>query len=66
MEHFDEAFAFASRFGRGCAQKHVEMFSNTDTLCMPRDVRCAMRLMFDRVAELGIAPRLTDIEVIDA
>jgi 1,4-dihydroxy-6-naphthoate synthase len=66
MEHFDEAFAFASRFGRGCAQRHVEMFSNADTLCMPPDVRRAMRVIFDRVAALGIAPALREIEVIDA
>jgi 1,4-dihydroxy-6-naphthoate synthase len=66
MEHVDEAFAFASRFGRGCARQHIEMFSNADTLCMPADVRQAMRLMFNRVAELGIAPTLERIEVIDA
>lgn len=66
LSHYDEAFAFASTFGRGCAQKHVEMFSNSDTLCMPRDVRIAMKLMFQRVAELGIAPAIGDVEVIDA
>lgn len=66
MENFDEAFAFASKFGRGCARQHVAMFSNADTLCMPPDVRTAMRLMFDRVAALGIAPQIGEIEVIDA
>ena len=66
MDHFDEAFAFASQFGRGCAQQHVEMFSNADTLCMPSDVRAALRVMFDRVAEIGIGPRVDQIEVIDA
>jgi 1,4-dihydroxy-6-naphthoate synthase len=66
MENFDEAFVFASRFGRGCARQHVEMFSNADTLHMPADVRCALRVMFDRVANLGVAPQLEQIEVIDA
>jgi 1,4-dihydroxy-6-naphthoate synthase len=66
MDHVDEAFAFASRFGRGCAKQHVEMFSNADTLCMPQDVRRAMRVMFDRVAGLGLTPPLREIEVIDA
>jgi hypothetical protein len=33
---------------------------------MPPDVRRAMRVMFDRVAALGIAPALREIEVIDA
>ena len=46
----DEAFAFASTFGRGCARQHVTMFSNADTLAMPGDVRRALRVMFDRVA----------------
>jgi 1,4-dihydroxy-6-naphthoate synthase len=66
MEHFDEAFAFASQFGRGCSKQHVEMFSNADTLYMCEDVRRAIRILFDRVADLGIAPALREIEVIDA
>lgn len=65
-EHFDEAFAYASRFGRGCAAQHVQMFSNNDTLCLPGDVRRAMRVMFDRVAALGIGPAVGEIEVVDA
>lgn len=65
LEHFDEAFAFASQFGRGCARDHVRMFSNSDTVRMPDDVRAALRVMFDRVAGLGIAPALERIEVID-
>ena len=64
-EHFDEAFAFASTFGRGCAGDHVAMFSNGDTVRLPEDVRQAMRIMFDRVAQLGIAPEIHDFEVID-
>lgn len=66
LEHFDEAFAFASRFGRGCSQQHVAMFSNEDTLRLPDDVRVALRVMFERVAELGIGPRLSEFEIIDA
>ena len=42
------------------------MFSNADTLRMPDDVRAATRIMFDRVADLGIAPRIDQYEVIDA
>jgi 1,4-dihydroxy-6-naphthoate synthase len=66
LDHFDEAFAFASTFGRGCARDHVAMFSNQDTLNLAPDVRRAMRLMFDRVAEHGIGPRIDQFEVIDA
>ncbi len=66
LDHFDEAFAFASRFGRGCSQQHVAMFSNEDTLCLPDDVRAALRVLFDRVADLGLGPRLPEFEIIDA
>lgn len=64
--HFDEAFACASEFGRGCAADHVRMFSNKDTLCLPTDARESLRVMFDRLAGLHIAPRVRDLEIIDA
>jgi predicted solute-binding protein len=60
-----EACAHANRFGRGRAQQFVAMFSNADTLCMPADVRVAMRVLFNQVAQFGIAPTIHDIEVID-
>jgi 1,4-dihydroxy-6-naphthoate synthase len=63
--NFDEAFAFAQRFGRGCAQQHVAMFSNEDTVRLPVDVRVALPLMFERVAALGLGPRVANIEIID-
>lgn len=64
--HFDEAFAFANQFGRGCAQQHIAMFSNDDTACLPDDVRRAIPLMCQRVASLGIGPRVNELEIIDA
>ena len=66
LDHYDEAFAFASGFGRGCAKDHIRMFSNADTLCLPPDARQGVRVMFDRVAALGIGPSVEDFEVIDA
>jgi len=63
--NFDEAFAFARRFGRGCAQQHVAMFSNEDTARLPDDVRRALPLMFERVAGLGLGPRVREIEIVD-
>ena len=60
-----EACAFANRFGRGHAAKFVAMFSNQDTLCMPADVRRALRVLFDQVAQRGVAPAIDEIEVID-
>lgn len=64
-DHFAEAFAFASTFGRGCAEQHIEMFSNDDTACLPDDARRALPLMFRRVAELGLGPRIGEPEIID-
>ncbi len=64
--NFDEAFAFARRFGRGCAEQHIAMFSNEDTAGLAADVRAALPVMFDRIAELGIGPRIDDYAVIDA
>ncbi|MBW7904967.1 MAG: ABC transporter substrate-binding protein [Phycisphaerae bacterium] len=65
QQHFDEALAFAGRFGRGCARQHVAMFSNEDTACLPGDVRAALRVMFDRVADLRIGPPCEHYEIID-
>ena len=65
MEHPDEVFGFAERFGRGRARKHVEMFSNRDTLGLPEDVREGLRAMFDRAADLDLARPLSTFEVID-
>lgn len=66
MDHYDEAFAFASTFGRGCAEQHVAMFSNRDTLCLPEDARQALGIMFERVATLGIGPRIRAHKIIEA
>lgn len=63
--HADEACAYANRFGRGQAEQFVAMFSNQDTLCMPPDVRRALRVLFDQLAELGVAPQIGQIEVTD-
>jgi 1,4-dihydroxy-6-naphthoate synthase len=64
LDHLDEALEFASQFGRGCTRQFVNMFSNSDTLCMPADVERAMPVLFERVASLGLCPRLHDLEVI--
>lgn len=64
LDHLDEAIAYASQFGRGCSQQFVSMFSNSDTLCMPADVEQALPLLFDRVAALGLGPKVEEFEVI--
>ena len=65
QENYDEAFAYASQFGRGCAADHVAMFSNSDTLCLPGDARRAIRLMCRRVADLGLGPVVDAPQIID-
>lgn len=65
LEHRDEAMSFAGQFGRGCCQRHVELFCNADTLRLQLDVIAAMEVMFQRVADLGLGPRLASFEVID-
>ena len=62
--HFDEARAFASTFGRGCADRFVRMFANTDSFVMPADVRAGLALLLEQAANLGYGPRLSTLEVL--
>ncbi len=68
LAHPDEALAAANRFGRGRAEQFIPMFSNDDTLRFPEDVRAGLRLLLERVADLGLGPRLTaeQMEIVDA
>jgi 5,8-dihydroxy-2-naphthoate synthase len=63
--HYEEAFAAASKVGRGCAEDHIRMFSNDDTEYLKPDVRQAIEIMFARVAELGIGPKLGEYTIIE-
>jgi len=64
LDHLDEALAFASQFGKGCSPQFVSMFSNSDTLDMPADVEAALPRLFDRVYQLGLGPKVKNVEVI--
>ena len=66
MDHPDVAMACANRFGRGEASTFVPMFSNEDTYRMPDDVRQALDLLLDRIADRGYTPAVQDREIIDA
>lgn len=63
--HFDEAFECASQYGRGCAKQHVAMFSNEDTVKLPADARQSLKVMFARMASMGLTPRINQPEIID-
>lgn len=68
LAHPTEALAAANRFGRGRAEQFIPMFSNDDTLRFPEDVRRGLELLLDRVADLGLGPRLSpeSLEIVDA
>ena len=65
VAHQDEVYAYANGFGRGRARDHVEMFRMDDFLRLPDDVRKAMRIMFDRVAAMGLGPEVKLFEIVE-
>lgn len=60
-----EVYSFASKFGRGLAKEHVEMFRIEDFLRIPEDVREAMKIMFGRVASMNLGPAIGTFEVVE-
>ena len=65
VAHQEEVYAYANGFGRGRARDHVEMFRMEDFLRLPDDVRKAMRIMFDRVAAMGLGPEVESFEIVE-
>ena len=65
FENSKKVYSFANQFGRGLAKEHIEMFRIEDFLCLPEDVRKAMKIMFERVATMNIGPRIDTFEVIE-
>jgi 1,4-dihydroxy-6-naphthoate synthase len=67
--HRDDALAWSSRFGRGvagqCTGRFVEMFANDDSVRMPADVRRALALLLAQAADLGLAPAVPRLDVIE-
>ena len=65
----DEALAWVSRFGRGaegkCTVPFVEMFANEDSVRMPADVRRALGLLLEQVAQMGVGPGVPRIDIIE-
>ncbi len=66
LDHTEKAMGYANGFGRGCSDTFVPMFSNTDTLKLPEDVRQGLRVLFDRLARQNLMPELEHYEIIDA
>jgi 5,8-dihydroxy-2-naphthoate synthase len=65
FENSQEVYSFASKFGRGLAKEHIEMFRFDDFLLLPEDVRKAMKIMFGRVASMNLGPGIDSFEVIE-
>jgi 1,4-dihydroxy-6-naphthoate synthase len=69
LDHSDEVLSRVSRFGRGaegqCTERFVNMFANADSLCMPPDVRTALRVLFCQVADMGLSPAEPPIDIIE-
>jgi 1,4-dihydroxy-6-naphthoate synthase len=69
LDHADEALSRVSRLGRGpegqCTERFVAMFANADSVRMPADVRTALRVLFDQVADLGLSPAVPPIDIIE-
>lgn len=65
----DEALARVSRFGRGadggCTEPFVRMFANADSQAMPADVRTALRTLLSQVVDLGLAPGLPPLDIVE-
>jgi 1,4-dihydroxy-6-naphthoate synthase len=65
-----DALARVSQLGRGpaggCTERFVAMFANDDSRAMPSDVREALRVLFCQVVDLGLAPGVPPIDVVDA
>jgi 1,4-dihydroxy-6-naphthoate synthase len=64
-ENSGEVYSYASGFGRGMAKEHIEMFRIEDFLRIPDDVREAMKIMFGRVASMGLGPRVDSFEIVE-
>ena len=67
--HRDEALAWSSRFGRGaegqCTGRFVEMFANEDSVRLPADVRRALAVLLAQAADLGLAPAVPRLDVVE-
>ncbi len=69
LAHAAEALARVSRLGRGpeggCTRQFVSMFANQDSVCMPADVRAALRVLLCQVADLGLSAGVPALDIIE-
>jgi 1,4-dihydroxy-6-naphthoate synthase len=69
LAHADETLSRVRCLGRGaegqCTDRFVAMFANEDSLRMPPDVRVALRVLFNQVADLGLCASVPAIDIIE-
>jgi len=69
LAHSEEALAAVRAMGRGsagqCTEQFVALFANQDSLDMPADVRFALPILFRQVVELGLAPNVPPVDLIE-
>ncbi len=57
------------RFGRGaegeCTERFVSMFANEDSLRMPADVRAALDVLLAETVDLGAAPAVPPLDIVE-
>ncbi len=69
LDHARDTLGRVNRFGRGpvggVTEQFVSMFANEDSVCMPADVRNALRVLFNQVVDQGLAATVPPIDIIE-
>jgi len=67
--HQEGALAYAMRFGRGTdsnrSRQFIGMYVNEDSLTLTKPCREALRLLFDRGAQVGLLPRVSRLGIVE-
>jgi len=70
LAHREEATAWARQFGRGpqskVGERFIRMFANDDTVEFGRDCEQGLTELFRRLADAGLAPRLSHVDFIES
>jgi 1,4-dihydroxy-6-naphthoate synthase len=70
LDHVRDVLTRVSRFGRGAkggvTERFVTMFANQDSLSMPDDVRAGLCVLLSQVADLGLGPVVSALDIVTA
>jgi 1,4-dihydroxy-6-naphthoate synthase len=69
LENPADALSRVCRHGRGTqglvTEQFVSMFANADSVRMPDDVRTALQVLFNQVADLGLSDTVPPIDIVE-